>query len=247
MFERRLLIRKFPPHLLNCNHCHGSTSPLPHTWTKEATGDINKVLWKVSMLTYQNIFFQHEPFAFLQTPCAVMPSGPLSIQKGLKIDETGIGWAIKRRSHRNLRSTGGRKVTADYDMYARYWSLRFMTSENPLKVIASAQGKFEKLTKGSVSDYLSNIVEKCLNDVNGAKEYCQEVSHVWDSFLHDVQDTLSSILQEYGCRPECDVANAVCSNVWHIIALLTEVEEHLIMSPPTWGLVCPQTSILPEL
>lgn len=54
---------------------------------------------------------------------------------------------------------------------------------------------------------------------------------MWDGFLHDVQDTLSSILQEYGCGPEYDVANAVCSNVRRVISLLTEVEELLISSP----------------
>jgi hypothetical protein len=110
-----------------------------------------------------------------------------------------------------------------------------MTSENPMKVIAAAQEQFEELTKGSVSDYLSDLVEQFLNDIDGAKDYCQEVSHMWDSFLHDVQDTLSSILQEYGCGPEYDVANGVCLNVRRIIGLLTEVEEHLISSPSQLG------------
>ena len=106
-----------------------------------------------------------------------------------------------------------------------------LNSDDPLKVIASAQGHFEKLTKGSVSGYLSEVVEKCLNDVDGGKEYCQVTSSVWDSFLHDVQDTLSSVLQEYGCGPEYDVGEATRSDIRHVIGLLTEVEELLLSSP----------------
>ena len=73
-----------------------------------------------------------------------------------------------------------------------------MNSDDPLKVIASAQGHFEKLTKGSAVQYLSEVVEKCLHDVDGAKEYCQALSSMWDNFLHEVQDALSLVLQEYG-------------------------------------------------
>lgn len=110
-----------------------------------------------------------------------------------------------------------------------------MNSADPLKVIALAQGEFEKLTKGSVFEYLSEIVEHCLNNVDGAKEYCEAVSTMWDIFLHDVQDILSSILQEYGCGPEYDVTNAVRSDIRHVIDLLTEVEEQVMSSPSQLG------------
>ena len=56
-------------------------------------------------------------------------------------------------------------------------------------------------------------------------------SSVWDSFLHDVQDTLSSVLQEYDCGPEYDVGEATRSDIRHVIGLLTEVEELLLSSP----------------
>jgi len=113
----------------------------------------------------------------------------------------------------------------------RYWSLHVLNSDNPLKVITSSQGHFEKLTKGSISGYLSEVVEKCLNDVDGSKEYCQVTLIIWDSFLHDVQDTLSSILQEYSCRPEYDVGKATCPDIRHVIGLLTKVEELLLSLP----------------
>ena len=93
-----------------------------------------------------------------------------------------------------------------------------LNSDDPLKVIASTQGRFEKLTKGSISGYSSEVVEKCLNDIDGSKEYCQVTSSIWDSFLHDVQDTLSSVLQEYSCGPEYDVGEAMRSDIreWYL-------------------------------
>ncbi|EDR04409.1 uncharacterized protein LACBIDRAFT_330686 [Laccaria bicolor S238N-H82] len=106
-----------------------------------------------------------------------------------------------------------------------------LDNDDPLKVIASAQGHFEKLTRGSISGYLSEVVERCLNDIDGSKEYCQVTSSVWDSFLHDVQDTLSSVLQEYGCRPEYDVGEATHLDIRHVIGLIAEVEELLLSSP----------------
>ena len=110
-----------------------------------------------------------------------------------------------------------------------------MNSADPLTAIASAQGEFEKLTKGSVFEYLSEIVDHCLNNVDGAKDYCKAVSSMWDIFLHDVQDILSSILQEHGCGPEYEVANAVRTDVRHVIDLFTEVEELVISSPSQLG------------
>lgn len=110
-----------------------------------------------------------------------------------------------------------------------------MNSDDPLKVIASTQGCFEKLTKGSTFQYLSEVVEKCLHDIDGAKEYCQALLSMWDNYLHEVQDALSSVLQEYGCRLEYDIANAVHSDVWHVIGLLTKIEELLMLSPSQLG------------
>ena len=110
-----------------------------------------------------------------------------------------------------------------------------MNSDDPLKVIASVQGQFEKLTKGSAVQYLSDVVERCLHDVDGAREHCQALSSMWDNYLHEVQDALSSVLQEYGCGLEYDMANEVRSDVRHVIGLLTKVEELLMLSPSQLG------------
>jgi len=102
MFEGRLSIRKFPPHLLHCNHCHGSTSPLPHTWTKEASmpGDINKVLWQVSMLTYHSIFFRCDHSLFSRHRVQLCRRARRQYKKARKsmkqgLDEPSIGGAIE--------------------------------------------------------------------------------------------------------------------------------------------------------
>ena len=58
---------------------------------------------------------------------------------------------------------------------------------------------------------------------------------MWDNYLHEVQDALLLVLQEYGCGLEYDMANEVRSDVRHVIGLLTEVEELLMLSPSQLG------------